>query len=396
MLHEEIELQTVQLVRLVPDPDEASLTIEPREKFRRRLIDVLPFTALVIVPTLLAAVYFVLLAAPRYLSEVHFVVRTPGSAATSEIASIVQGTSVMRSADDAYVAKEYMLSQDAMNQLIQKDGLLAMFAQAGADVLWRYPMFGQGSSDGLAKHYADFVKVDDDQSTGVDRLSVQAFDPADAQRLAGALLDHTEVFLNGLNTRAQRDAIDSALRDVDAAKQSAYDALAAVTSFRNQEETVDPTKASAGIVASISALSLETATSNARLAELMKDTPQSPEITVLRTRITALQDQIVKQRQLLGGDTASLAPRIERYERLLLDQQFAEKAFISALGSLEAARVDATRQRVFLERVTQPDRPDEPAYPYRVGGVFATLALGLMVWRIANVVGKDTRDHGRR
>lgn len=394
MLREDIQLQTVQLVRLVPEV--GGIAVTPRERLRRRIIDRLPFVGLVVLPTLLAIVYSLVLAAPRYQSDVTYVVRTPGSAASSEIASVVQGSGIVKSSDDIYVAKEYIESRDAMQQLIEKDGLLAMFAGAGWDPLWRYPLFWKTTQEGLEKHYAKFVTVEASVGSGISKLSMQAFTPEDAQRLANALIDHTEQFLNGLNGRAQKDAVDLAITDVERAKQTAYKALDAVTAFRNAEETVDPTKSSSGIVAGISSLSLEVASSNARLAELMTTAPQSPEIPTLRTRVTALQEQIGKQRQQLGGDATSLAPRIERYQRLLLEQQFAEKAFVSALTSLEAARLDASRQRIFVERITNADLPDLPAYPLRKTTIFAVFGFGLLLWWIAHQLGRDAREHGRK
>lgn len=394
LLREDIQVQTVQLVRLVPEV--GGIAVTPGERLRRQIVDRMPFAGLVVLPTVLAILYCLVFAAPRYESDVTYVVRTPGSSASSEIASVVQGSGIVKSNDDVYVAKEYLQSRDAMDRLIDKDGLLTMFAGAGWDPLWRYPLFGAGTQDGLVKHYKAFVNVESSASTGISKLSMQAFTPEDAQRLANALIDHTEQFLNGLNGRAQRDAVDSAVADVDRAKQKAYAALDAVTAFRNAEETVDPTKSSSGIVAGISSLSLEVASSNARLAELMTTAPQSPEIPTLRSRTAALQDQIGKQRQQLGGDATSLAPRIERYQRLLLEQQFAEKAFVSALTSLEAARLDASRQRIFVERITSADLPDLPAYPLRVTTILSVFALGLLTWWVAHQLGRDAREHGRK
>jgi capsular polysaccharide transport system permease protein len=397
LLAEEVEVQTVKLVRLVPDgpgleaPGEGDRTLA---LLRRRL----PFLLLVVLPVLLSAVYFFLLAAPRYQSEVKFVVRTPSTAVASELASIVQGSSgVSRANDDAFIAKEYMLSRDAIQQLLVKVDLLGLFGKAGLDPWWRYPGFLRApDAESLQKQYKRFVSVDYDSSSGISTLTAQGYEAADAQRLASALLDLTEVFLNGLNGRAQNDAVQNAVRDVTAAQQRAYAALDAVTSFRNRETVLDPTLSSTGIVQSISALSLELSSANARLAELLTNTPQSPEIATLRTRIAALQAQVAKQRQQLGGNSDSLAPRIATYQRLLLDQTFAEKAFTSALAALEAARMEASRQRIFLERVTAPDLPDAPAYPYRVASVLATLAGALACWRVVTAIFFDTQEHHKR
>ncbi|WP_131113475.1 capsule biosynthesis protein [Lichenihabitans psoromatis] len=394
---EEIEVQNVKLIRIVPDQEGGDASLQARQRSPSGFYRNLPFLIIVVLPTLLAALYYFGIASSRYQSEVKFVVRSPGSAASSELASLVSGSSIVRAGDDAYIAKAYMLSRDAMEQLVEKDGLRAVFDKAGWDFLWRYPgPFRSSDTEGLMKHYLKFVSIAYEQSSGILTLGFQAFEPEDARRMAGALLAHTEVFLNGLNVRAQNDAIKSAVAQVDDGKQRAYDALDKVTAFRNRENVVDPTKSSTGIVDSISRLSLETSNSNARLAELATTTPQSPEIPTLRTRVAALQDQIGKQRQLLGGTTASLAPRIAEYQRLLLEQQFAERSFMSGLASLESARLDAERQRVFLERVTAPDLPDFPAYPYRLASVLGTLAISYGVFRVFKSVSKDVWDHAKK
>ena len=394
---EDIEVQTVKLVRLVADGLSVSGDAEAQALARKAFYKRLPFLLIVVLPTLLAAIYFLVLAAPRYMSEAKFVVRSPGSTATSEIASLVQGTGVMRANDDAYIAKDYMLSRDAMQQLVDHDGLMAIFSKAGLDILWRYPrFFGGGDRESLEKQYLRFVTVDYDASSGIGTLTTQGFDAPDAQRFAAALLGHTEAFLNSLNARAQADAIKSALADVEQAQTRAYAALDALTSFRNKQATVDPTLSSKGIIEGISSLSIETSTINARLTELMTTAPQSPEIATLRSRIAALQAQVTRQRQLLGGDSASMAPQIAQYQRLLLDQTFAEKAFTSSLGSLEAARLDATRQRVFLEQVTAPSLPDFAAYPYRITSVLGVLLGAFALWRLANSIVSDTQEHYKR
>ena len=394
---EEIETQTVKLVRLVADGLDIDVGADGVARSRKSLLQRLPFLIVVVLPVILSAIYFFVFAAPRYTSEAKFVVRTPGSAATNEIASIVSGSGVMRANDDAYIAKDYMLSRDAMQQLITHDDLMGIMSKSGMDPLWRYPGFFQKvDSVSLEKQYLRFVDVSYDASSGISTVTAQGFEPEDARHLVTALMARTETFLNGLNTRAQSDAVKSALGDVEIAKQRAYAALDAVTNFRNKQAVVDPTLSSTGVVQGISSLSLETSQLNARVTELMTTTPQSPEIQTLRTRIAALQAQVTKQRQLLGGDSSSLAPQIAEYQRLLLQQTFEEKAFTSSLASLEAARLDASRQRVFLETVTDPDLADSPTYPYRLLSVLGTLGVTLVIWRAAKPFVQDTQEHHKR
>ena len=173
---EDVPVQNIKLIRLVPDA-ERDLEAAAPHGIRAYLGNLL-FLVMVVLPAIAAIVYFFLVAAPRYQSEVKFVVRSPGSATTSALASLVSGSSITRSGDDAFIAKEYMLSQDAMRELIRQDKLQAMFDKGGIDLLWRYPLpFRKANTEGLKKHYLKFVNVEYDQSTGISSLGFQAFDP---------------------------------------------------------------------------------------------------------------------------------------------------------------------------------------------------------------------------
>jgi capsule polysaccharide export protein KpsE/RkpR len=57
----------------------------------------LPVAIMVVLPTLIGAIYFFLIAADRYEAEAKFVVRSPSSTATSQLASLMQGSTITRS-----------------------------------------------------------------------------------------------------------------------------------------------------------------------------------------------------------------------------------------------------------------------------------------------------------
>jgi capsular polysaccharide transport system permease protein len=394
----ELFIQPVEMVRLRLSAAEASGTqakrMSPFAAFVRRHAAIGLMVAL---PTALGIVYFGVIAAARFESEAKFIVRGPSSGSTSQIASLVQGSNIVRSADDAYVVHEYIASRDAMRHLVAEDGLLDVFNRPEADLLWRYPgWFTTPNAERLFEHYLKFVSVSYDQTTGISTLRVQAFRPEDAEKIADALLRDSETLVNKLNERAQGDAIASAEREVTASKSQALAAQEQVTAFRNRESVLDPGRVSTAALETIARLSLEQAQTNAALAELTKSSPQNPQILTFRLRIAALADQITKERLQLAGNGNSMAPRIAEYEKLMLEREFAERTFVSALSSLEAARVDAQRQRLYLERISSPAVPDYAAYPYRLTFIVATFLLSGIVYRIARAVVLDTLAHAIR
>lgn len=347
-----------------------------------------------ILPTLLAAFYFFLLAANRFEAEARFVVRSPSSSATSQLSSLVQGAGIGRSSDEAYIVHAYMQSRDAVRALVRDHDLLARLQRPEADLVWRYPGFLRSASDErLWKLFQSFVTIDFDSSTGITTLKVQAFRPEDAKDIAEGLLSDSERLINEISARSNKEMLRTAETEVAVARERARVALEAMSEFRRRHELIDPTRTSAAAVETITGLTLEIARTSAELDELQIAAAESPQAETLRRRIRAYQDQISKERKTLAGSDTSLAPLIAEYERLMLEREFAERTFASAQAAHNIARVDAERQRLFIERISSPTLPDYPKYPYRLLSVLAVLALAWMLYSIGTRIVNDSRRH---
>ena len=61
----------------------------------------------------------------------------------------------------------------------------------------------------------------------------------------------------------------------------------------------------------------------------------------------------------------SIGAKLSEYDQLLLEREFAVKSLTSALTSLENARQDSQRQQLYLERIVEPNTPDQSRYPRR-------------------------------
>jgi capsular polysaccharide transport system permease protein len=362
----------------------------------RRLIGNWPYILLVVVPTITAAVYYGLIAADRFEVEAKFVIRSPSNATASQFASLVQGSSIIRSSDDAYVVHAYIGSRDMVRRLI-KSKLLERLGRSEADFWWRYPsLFQSYSEERLYKHMKRLVAVDYDYTSGISTLRVQAFSPVDARAMADELLAESELLINRLNKRAQADAIHTAELEVDTSRTAARAAQAQITAFRNRIGMIDPGRVSVGTLETILRLTLEAALTSAEISELEKATPNSPKAIALRQRVAALEGQIRKERERLAGDETSLAPLLAEYERLTLERELAEKTFASALATLEAARADSQRQGLFLERISSPIAPDHPSYPFRLFGILITFVVASIVYAIGRNLVSDTLLHAER
>lgn len=393
-----------RLLRLTPVVDAALPTIEeaqgapPRPARRKWYAGMVSLLLLVALPTALAALYFGLLAADRYQSEARFVLRMPGNnIANSAFANLVPSQAITRATDDGYIVQEFLESRDAMIWLKDKSRLEAVYDKPQWDFIWGFPnILFSNTDEGLYRQYQRMTSASFDNTTGVSVLRVQAFSAVDAQALAAALLDAAEVLVNRLNERAHRDAVGLAEAETVRMRERAIAAQSSITAFRERERLIDPSQVTLAVLETIAKLAQEAAQTNVQLGELNKSSPNSPQIVPLRSRLAAVEGQIAIERQRLAGDSASIAPRIAEYERLMLEREFAEKALVAAMTAVETARAEARRQQIYLERVATPGRPDYPSYPWRAVWCLTISAIGILTWRMWRILSADVLRHSEQ
>jgi capsular polysaccharide transport system permease protein len=340
---------------------------------------------LVILPMGLTTAYFTVIAQDRYMSEAKYVVRQPGMANRlgAQVISTEEAPKTA-SGEDSYAVRDFILSRDAMGLVIADAGLKTMLRNAGADWLWGFPSPFNGDSDeGLYKLYGRLVSADFESSTGMTTLHTQGFTPEAAQRIAVVLMKGAEGLLNRLNARAQRDAVVIANDEVERTRAIARGTEVKLTVFRTEIGMADPLLMARTVLETIAMLKLQLVETAAQLDIVLQAAPNSPNVAPTRARLRALQAQLVIEQASLGNGGAAFAPKIEIYERLLLQREFAEKTYLAALGAQRVADFEARKQQSYIEPVVAAGRPDHAMYPWRLLWLSAVLAFCLCSLLIA-------------
>jgi capsular polysaccharide transport system permease protein len=365
-------------------------------RFRRPFRSFNPWLwGIVGLPTLIAGVYYFAIASDLYLSEAKFIVRSPKQVQASGIGALLQSTGLARAEDDTAAVQDFITSRDAVRKLERKNDLREVFNRAEGDFVTRFPgiLFWRTDFEALFRRYDHFVSVETNASTGVTTLAVKAYRPEDSQMLATALLSYSEQLINELNERARRDALDTARREVTRAEQRISQIQKDLTAYRVQQKMLDPKTASSGVLELIGQMNAAQTNARAQLGELLKNSPNSPQVPLVKTRIASLDKLIAEERAKLSGETDSVVTTLTEYERLTLDRELAEKALASAFTSLEAARLEAQRQQLYLETIAQPNLADYPLYPKRSVSFVMVVASCLLVYGIAWLLVASAREH---
>jgi len=389
-------MEVLRIPRASRAVDDAIPADEPRVRRRRFWKPDWLFLVAVVAPVLAATIYFGLVATPVYISESSFVVRLPQKAQPSLLGGILQGVGFTPATEEVYAAQSFDVSRDALRALNKDGAVEKAYTRPGIFFLERFnPFGGRGSFEDLFAYFQSKVGVKEDTTTSITTLSVRAYDPRDAQRFNEQLLEMSEQTVNRLNQRGQNDLIQYAENEVAKAKAQAQSAAVALASYQQQSGIVDPVKQADAQMQMVSKLQDQLIASKTDLAQLMEYTPLNPRIPSVRTQMAVLQRQIDTELGKVTSGNKSLARSGVAYQRLMLENEFANKQLEAALASLEQARAEAQRKQAYVERIVQPNLPDSPMEPRRLRSILATLAVSLLAFGILRMLSAGIREHAQ-
>jgi capsular polysaccharide transport system permease protein len=336
-------------------------------------------------PTALAVIYYGLIASPIYVSQSTFVIKSPGqkSMPTLSLANLVQTSGLSSGQEQTKEVLQYMRSRNALQDLLARTDVRAKYSSRGADFLSRFPQpFHDSSFESLYRYYGSMVGANVDTDSGLAVVETRGFTPKDAYEINARLLDLGEVVVNRLNQRAEGTGIREAERRVEQAQIRLSNARVALSTFRNQQDIIDPTKQATGVLEISNRLVSEQASLQAQLDLMLRVAPRNPSIPALRNRIAAVGRAIAAQNGRAVGTPTGIASKMGAYEKLNVEQEFATQMVTAANTALEQARTEAQKQQFYLERVVQPNTPDEATLPHRLKHILVVFAVSLCVYFI--------------
>ncbi|MBP1852299.1 RkpR, polysaccharide export protein [Rhizobium halophytocola] len=378
---------------------------KPKKRFQlRHWIIASGFVALVAVPTVASSLYMTFIAADQYQSVSSFSVRSiESSAMTSDIMGMFTQSASGGTVADSYILADYLLSEEMAKAVDAKFNLDKIYAPRGLDYF-----FGLSSGQPIelkTDYWQSMVSVNFDHSTGIIQLQVRAFDPVIAQEVATFVMKKSEELINKLSDTSRDESLKLANSELAIAEKRLSDARNALRSFRDTSQELDPLQGAKLAAELIAGMEKELVKLNADLAtarqQMGEDTPR---VRVMKTQISSLEKQIAQERQRFGAgssDNASTGPdgldeavpgKIQAYEGLETEREFAEKFYTTSLAALEKARVSAASKQRYLAAFIQPTLSEISQYPSRLLDVILVFFGGLFAWAMLTLGYYNIRD----
>lgn len=362
----------------------------------RHIVVLVSFLVWVAAPSLLTGGYLWTVAADQYASKVGFSVRREEARSPIELLGGLSALSGS-SSSDTDILYEYIQSQKLVSEIDADIDLRMLWSKPSEDVIFAYE--APGTIEDLVDYWSDMVGLSYDSGAGLIEVEVRAFAPGDARMIAEKIFEKSSEMINELSSIAREDAIRYAREELDVALERLKVARETVTRFRNQNQLVDPTldlQSQAGLLGSLEA-QLAEALIEVDLLRNSISGSSDPRLVQVQRRVEVIQDRIDAERSKLGiGDkankTQAFADLVGEYERLVVDREFAETAYTSALASYDVARGEVRRKSRYLAAYLQPTEAESAQYPQRFTlWVLVSLFLFLS-WSILTLVIYSLKD----
>ena len=364
-----------------------------RPQKRRRNYLAISFFLFVIFPIVASTYFWTQMASDRFVSGAGFAVRSMDQGGSSDLLGGLTGMAGNGStSSDSYIVMEFLESREMVERIEAHKPFTEIFSSKTLDPIFRMP--DTYSMEEKVAYWQSRIKTSYDSSSGIVAFDVEAFDPQNSQLLSQIVLDEAGVLVNQLSESARNEAVSNAEMEVVRAEDRLRAAMLDLRHFRDQYGDVDPTATAAAQLELDTQIEAEVTDLRARISVLEPKVREgAPQLVSMKERLAALEDQLSASVGSARDAQAKMAERLEAYETINIEKQFAQQAYTTALSSLEQARIQADGQQRYLAVFSDPAMPDIALHPQRMLNIFLSAICAIALWGIGALTTYAVRDH---
>lgn len=376
---------------------EAEISRIQRDIARRRKVRLaMLFSRLavfVLLPTLIAGVYFYRIATPMYAAHSQFVVQQAEPQGAPGLGGLFQGTGLAVQQDSTGV-QAFLQSRDAMRRLDAELGFVAHFSNPEIDTLQR--LDPDATLEDAYGIYQDRVTIGFDPTEGILKMEVVAADPAAARDFSRALIRYAEERVDEQTLRVREDQMRGARQSFEEAQARRQAALSELTAVQQDVQSIDPAGEVASLLQQITTLETQRTDKELEIAafEAVRR-PNQARLDAARGELERLNAQVTLLRNRMSEASASGASLSEIQGRLRQAEEnySLEVAMVQAAQqAMETARIEANRQVRYLSLNVEPVAPDKPSYPKAFENTFLTFLILSGVYLMISLTASILRE----
>ncbi|MHA1539973.1 MAG: sugar transporter [Alphaproteobacteria bacterium] len=371
-------------------------------KYRNRIAKILPkfdifpgFYLIVVLPVLIASIYYGFIASDIYVSETKFIIKQNKSSGMSYGSLSLLGGVSDGTQQDAHLIKEYILSYDMLSHLDRLFELKKRY-QTSPKIDRASRLAEKTSTENFLSYYRNLVAVDFDETSSIVTVRMKDFNPFITQEILGEILKKGEDFINNISHKLASSQLTFINKEVQGAKEQLQNAQERLTRFQDKHIILSPREESESISAAISNMEGALMQEEANLKGLRSYlNSRAHEVVSSNNKIRALKRQISQERRKLVGNEKGNKLNVisSDFEKLSFEVSFLTDAYKTALSSLEAARLEALRQLKYLIHISKPTLPEEATYPRKSYILLTLFLICTLFYGILRLIVATIKDH---
>lgn len=344
------------------------------------LLALVSLVLMVGIPTAAASLYYYLIAADRYVTEIRYSIRGGGAIEQSGGGGLVDASAALAFAADSFILEAYLNSVQSVADIERVLPIRQMLGRDGDDPLRRY------DPDAPIERIVDFwrgvVTTRFDAITGITTLSIALYDPKDALQVGEALLERLGAVVDSLSERARNETLRYINSEFTEASAALERARRDIEDFRLANRMISPDEQVDIAFDIIGTLSSRLSDQRVQLRGLLESAPNSPRIAGLRSEIRALEEQLVDEIARRGdsGQGPALTRQLTSFDELMSTYEIAKDSYISALSLRQQAQAAVVLSKAELVVFVKPREATVSTEPRRFIEVLKIFGIALAVW----------------
>jgi capsular polysaccharide transport system permease protein len=345
----------------------------------------------ILVPTLMALFYYAVIARVEYHTQMRFTIQglKPGG---QDALSGIGIPAISAQSNDGLIVTEFIKSPEMVRRLREDFAMDRAFRGPSVDPVGY--LVPRATTEVATHFWAGHVGASYEPSSNVVTVDVLAFTAEDSLRLARGVLSETEKLINSLNSKLRSEAVKFAKHELDL-KLKAYDEVRAKMTQRRASDRTSLDAETQQQIGQVGDFDRQLAEFKVERAGLQATyLPTSPQMQALDERIASVESQrTALVSSMTQGPGVGEASRTLGNEALLLDFEFAQKRYYSAVDALQNAQLRQEGERRYIVAFMPPRLPEQSNYWDRFGNVVGVALASALLIGIGALTFSVIKDH---
>lgn len=343
---------------------------------------VLRFLAICYFAALAASItYLWLFTQDRFITTAEFKISQQNASSLASGLSLALPGLTDSGSSDSQIAISYINSADLLLEIEKDFKLVEHYKSPSRDFVFR--MKQDANLEERLEYYRERILAHFDSDSGLTIITVDTFSPELSRNIASTLLKKAEVFINQVNQQIADQQLAFVRKEVERTADKVEELNKEMITLQNEHNFITPDEVITASLQAVQSLRLDLLKSEAELATIARDSPNSPRIDALKSHIRSVNELIdTESAKLSGPEKDRLNQLLLQFKQLTLKIEFAVSLRTGAETMLEKNRVDAGSRTKFFTLIQNPYLPEDVAIPRRLYATVALVLLGSMLFLI--------------